>query len=239
MEVETYHSYRMTFSSPTIALCDLGILLTDTCQSIVRALDLQFKLIKHRHATTVYCSLATVNGCTSKLACLAHTVLPAGMLDSKLLLYAPTSPAASQQHKGIVGDMNFLLHGILEAAVAWVARFKKSGAAQAREDMLIGTWVKQLGLQLMDENAELLPRFMSLSALADMSLLLRSFPAEVHRENEVRNWLIDSCKIVKRGVIERVPLILIPPNISKYNACAALGQERYVLKERISRFTHA
>ena len=57
------------------------------------------------------------------------------MMDSKIVFYAPASPTVPEQHKEIGGHLHFLLHGILRAAVAWVARLEKDGAAQANTDM--------------------------------------------------------------------------------------------------------
>ena len=112
------------------------------------------------------------------------------MLDAKLLVLISllVAPPLQTDDIALACRIFALILEVLRAAVAWMAilAIKEDGAAYAREAVLIGTWIKHLALQFLDKKIPLFISFLSLSALADMSLLSRRFPADMHRDNQVR-----------------------------------------------------
>ena len=79
-----------------------------------------------------------------------------------------------------------VFHLILTAAVSAVARLEKDGTAQTKTTaVLVRKCIRQLCLQFLGTNNTVAARYMYLVALAEMSLISRSFPAEVHLETQV------------------------------------------------------
>ena len=99
----------------------------------------------------------------------------------------------ASEHYGVLSRLYNVLHRVDNAAIAWVARLEKDGAASGSDDTcttaLLNRFSRLLVRRFLDDQLSEGLHVQALATLAEMSLVSRGFPVEGGQQMRVNSLL--------------------------------------------------